>query len=143
MLLRNLCPSKGLANGTRLVVLSLSPNLLQAKILTGAHVGHIAWIPRVMVQTSDPTMPVQFRRLQFPIRVAFAMTINKAQGQTMDRVGLYLPAPVFTHGQLYVAVTRVRERNNLVIMVAHDSSRQNVDMGLCTANVVFTEVFRG
>ena len=61
----------------------------------------------------------------------------------LDRVGLYLPAPVFTHGQLYVAVTRVRERNNLVIMVAHDSSRQNVDMGLCTANVVFTEVFRG
>ncbi|KAG0723657.1 hypothetical protein GWK47_042273 [Chionoecetes opilio] len=46
-------------------------------------------------------------RLQFPIRVAFAMTINKCQGPTKSYVGVYLPTPVFTHGQLYVSLSRV------------------------------------
>ncbi len=32
------------------------------------------------------------------------MTINKAQGQSLEHVGVYLPAPVFAHGQLYVAL---------------------------------------
>ena len=41
------------------------------------------------------------------MRIAFAMTINKVQGQTLERVGIYLPEPCFTHGQLYVAASRV------------------------------------
>ena len=47
------------------------------------------------------------RRRQFPVRPAFGMTINKAQGQTLRMAGLYLPTHPFSHGQLYVAKTRV------------------------------------
>jgi ATP-dependent DNA helicase PIF1 len=43
-------------------------------------------------------MPFTLRRRQFPVRPAFAMTINKAQGQTLKMVGIFLPKPVFTHG---------------------------------------------
>jgi ATP-dependent exoDNAse (exonuclease V) alpha subunit len=51
-------------------------------------------------------VPIQFKRLQFPIRLAFAMTINKSQGQTMSICGLDLSTPCFSHGQLYVACSR-------------------------------------
>ena len=59
----------------------------------------------------------QFKRRQFPIRVPFAMTINKSQGQTLQRTAIYLPQPVFQHGQLYVAVSRVTSPENLEILV--------------------------
>ena len=63
-------------------------------------------IPRITPQPSDSRFPFTLRRRQFPVRVAFAMTINKSQGQSLERAGLLLPRPVFSHGQLYVAFLR-------------------------------------
>jgi ATP-dependent DNA helicase PIF1 len=60
--------------------------------------------------------PFQFKRKQFPIRLSFAMTVNKSQGQTIPNVGVYLPAPVFSHGQLYVAISRATARMNIKIL---------------------------
>jgi ATP-dependent exoDNAse (exonuclease V) alpha subunit len=68
---------------------------------------------------------------QFPIMLAFAMTINKSQGQTFDRVGLLLISQVFSHGQLYVAMSRIRRSDALKIL----SSGPNT-----TKNVVYKEV---
>ena len=50
------------------------------------------------------------------------MTINKAQGQTFDNIGLYLPASVFTHGQLYVDMSRVRISSAIRILVGGPAS---------------------
>jgi ATP-dependent DNA helicase PIF1 len=44
------------------------------------------------------------------------MTVNKSQGQTIPNVGVYLPAPVFSHGQLYVAISRATARTNIKIL---------------------------
>ena len=59
--------------------------------------------------------PFQFERKQFSVRLSFAMTVNKAQGQTIPNVGVYLPEPVFSHGQLYVALSRATARSNVKI----------------------------
>jgi ATP-dependent exoDNAse (exonuclease V) alpha subunit len=64
---------------------------------------------------SGTDWPFVLRRCQFPIRVAFVMTINKSQGQTLNNVGVYLPSPVFYNGQLYVAISRVTRSANIKI----------------------------
>ena len=66
------------------------------------------------------------------------MTINKSKGQTFKTVGVYLPRPVFSHGQLYVAVSRVTTREGLKIVVHNNTT----NMQQTTHNVVYTEVFQ-
>ena len=60
-------------------------------------------------------MSLQFKRLQFPIRLAFAITINKAHGQSLELCGIYLHTDCFSHGQSYVACSRVGNPDNLFI----------------------------
>nr|CAH7751480.1 unnamed protein product [Callosobruchus chinensis] len=60
---------------------------------------------------------------QFPIRLAFAMTINKSQGQTFDKIGIFLPDPVFTHGQLYVAFSGVRRFDDVKIQIINTTEQ--------------------
>ncbi|KAF2346423.1 DNA helicase, partial [Trinorchestia longiramus] len=87
------------------------------KILTGSKKGEHAFIPRINLVPSDTNLPFNFCRRQFPLIPAFAMTINKSQGQSFSNVGVYLPSPVFSHGQLYVALSRIRNRNNIKIVI--------------------------
>ncbi|XP_008180300.1 uncharacterized protein LOC103308536 [Acyrthosiphon pisum] len=102
--LRNLNAPKQ-CNGTRLVTKKIMGNVLEATILNGKFEGEVVLLPRIPMIHSDSLIP--FRRLQFPIRFAFAMTINKSQGQTMSICGLDLDNPVFSQGQLYVACSHV------------------------------------
>lgn len=112
MLLRNLNPPK-LCNGTRLIVTHLRENLIVATIVTGIYKNETVFIPRIPMITTDLTF--DFKRIQFPIKLAFAITINKSQGQSLECVGVYLEKPCFSHGQLYVACSRVGSANNLYI----------------------------
>jgi ATP-dependent DNA helicase PIF1 len=138
MLLRNLDVSSGLCNGTRLTVTYLGIDVIGAQIVSGNNAGEVVYSPRMRLFPSDANVTISFQRRQFPLCVCFSMTINKSQGQTLGHVGLYLPRPVFTHGQLYVAVSRVRTRAGLKILITDDSN-QAVSS---TVNVVYPEVFQ-
>lgn len=136
MLMRNIDQKAGLCNGTRLQVLRLGVNVIEAKIISGGNIGNICAIPRMIISPSETKMPFKFNRRQFPIQVCFGMTINKSQGQTLSQVGLFLPKPVFSHGQLYVAMSRVKSKRGLkVICLDKDDNYCNY-----TTNVVYKEV---
>ncbi|XP_070004392.1 uncharacterized protein [Nicotiana sylvestris] len=128
----------GLCNGTRLIITKLGNQVIEAKVLSGQMVGHKVFIPRMTLTPSDARIPFKFQRRQFPIVVSFAMTINKSQGQSLSHVGLFLKKPVFTHGQLYVALSRVKTRKGLKILVYDDDGKITTE----AINVVFKEIFR-
>ena len=90
-----------------MVVKEFDNNAIDYEIVNGQHAGNRIFIPRIpMSPSEDITLPFKFKQKQFPIRLSFAMTINKAQGQTIPNVGICLPGPVFSHGQLYVTLSR-------------------------------------
>ncbi|GBP40399.1 ATP-dependent DNA helicase PIF6 [Eumeta japonica] len=102
-LLRNLNSPK-LCNGIRRLVKASQKNVIEAIIFTGKYEGETVFIPRILLITSD--YHFQFKRLQFPIKVCYAVTINKAQGQSLKMSGIDLRNDYFSHGQLYVACSR-------------------------------------
>ena len=152
ILLRNINPKIGLCNGTKLIVHKfIDLNCIEFEIVTeGAHKGNIEALPRIDFTTSESDFPFILNRRQFPIRLAFAMTINKAQGQSLKRVGIYLKRPVFAHGQLYVALSRAAIPSETRVLIEPQPTQQ--DKVECsednpnqpiyfTANIVYKEVF--
>nr|XP_047140934.1 ATP-dependent DNA helicase pif1-like [Hydra vulgaris] len=95
MLLRNLDLKAGLCNGTRMKVCALQNNYIDAEVLTGVSAGKRVFVPRIQLAPSDSNLPFVLKRRQFPVRLAYSMTINKSQGQTFDRVGVYLKKPCY------------------------------------------------
>ena len=134
MLLRNINPKEGLCNGTRLIFREAVNNKLLRCTVTGT--GKEVLIPRITFRPKEGEFPFQWSRRQFPVRAAFAITINKSQGQTLKSIGVWLRNPVFSHGQLYVAVSRVGSPANLRIAI----KSQKGEVQFLTNNVVYKEV---
>ncbi|KAG6695627.1 hypothetical protein I3842_09G107500 [Carya illinoinensis] len=141
MLLRNINPSEGLCNGTRLICQAFDQNVIDAKIAVGHHSEKRVFIPRIpFLPNVDENSGFPFKRTQFPIILSFAMTINKSQGQTLDFVGIYLPQPVFSHGQLYVALSRAKTASTVRILIRPVSTERSEKN--CTKHIVYTELLR-
>ncbi|XP_075112318.1 uncharacterized protein LOC107791698 isoform X1 [Nicotiana tabacum] len=134
-------PCEGLCNGTRLTCCDFRTHVISAKIESGDFKSTYVFIPRIPLLTSqDEKIPLQFKRTQFPLRLCFAMAINKAQGQTLDFVGIYLHEPVFSHGQLYVALSRAKSSNCVKILIHPSTTDSNDDHS--TYNVVYDEIIQ-
>jgi ATP-dependent exoDNAse (exonuclease V) alpha subunit len=123
ILLRNINPPR-LCNGTRLSAKKMMNNIIEATILNGKFKGEDVLLPRIPMIPTD--MPFEFKRLQFPVRLAFAMTINKAQGQSLQVCGLNLKNPCFSHGQLYVACSRVGKPSDLFVYAPEGKTKNIV-----------------
>ena len=89
------------------------------------------------MEPSAENLPIPLKRRQFPLRLAFAMTINKAQGQSVSRVGLNLQTEVFSHGQLYVAFSRCTSGDRIKVLLPDGNETKRVQ------NVVYKEILGG
>jgi hypothetical protein len=137
MLLRNLNVQAGLCNGTRMLVREVGAYTLQVSIINSANpddINIIHCIPRITLSTLEGELSFTLTRKQFPVRLCFAMTINKSQGQSLSRVGIDLRYPTFTHGQLYVAFSRSKDWQNVSVLFSQDNRTQK------TENIVYPEL---
>ncbi|XP_046468080.2 uncharacterized protein [Neodiprion pinetum] len=133
MSLRNLSISDGLCNGARLVVREIHSRILIGELLIGERKGQIVEIPSIKLDTrGDTDMPFILHRRQFPVRLAFAITINKSQGQSFDHVGIFIDRPIFGHGQLYVALSRCRSKKGIKIQLKKNEN--------AIKNIVYKEI---
>ncbi|KAL5173100.1 hypothetical protein HKD37_16G045712 [Glycine soja] len=116
--------ANGLCNGTRLQVKHLGQNVITTTVPTSKNFGDTIFITRMNLVPFDVGFPFKFQRRQFPLSLCFV-------------VGLYLPRPVFTHAQLYVAVSRVKSKDGLKMLILDEERK------VCTStkNVVYKEVF--
>ena len=123
VLLRNMDHSKHLLNGSRMVVVRIRKNVIIVR-----HVCDTSKvkkeeefvIPRIRFSLSVGGIDAKVIRMQFPVRPAFAITIHKSQACTLGRTVVDLRSGVFDHGQLYVALSRVRSPNDLLLLINPD-----------------------
>lgn len=121
ILLRNLSVAHGLCNGTRMVVDEMTDNIIWCRRLKpdGALEEERVAIARFNFDyddSHDDRTGLKFNRVQFPLKLASALTINKAQGQTIaGKLGIDLNQDVFSPGMLYVALSRTTDGNNVTI----------------------------
>jgi hypothetical protein len=142
MLLKNLDPSRGLCNGARMILREVSAptgpvlSLRCTLVSNGAEV----IIQKTNNQPDPKKVGLSFRRIQFPVALAFSATVNKAQGQTLAKAALDLTTgQCFAHGQMYVAFSRVARMDNIKVapcITSHGTSHYEFQ------NPVFRELLR-
>ncbi|KXN92717.1 ATP-dependent DNA helicase PIF1 [Leucoagaricus sp. SymC.cos] len=135
MLLRNLDPSQGLCNGTHMRVLGIHSRVLHCKIISGdiRFANKEVMIPRIQLSPSAETLPIPLKRHQFPVHLAFVITINKSQGQSVKYIGINLQTSVFSHSQLYVAFSCCTSHHHIRVLLPQQYNNK-------TINVVYKEV---
>jgi len=136
--IRNLIKSIGIMNGTKLRINGLSPNVVHAEIYQPGNInnGRQVIIPKISFELREKKYPFKMRRKQFPLKLAYCMTINKSQCQTLSRAGLWFSKErdCFAHGQLYVALSRVSNGPKGIFLFNEKNNR-------IVQNVVYKKVF--
>ena len=134
MCIRNL--TREVCNGTKLVVLKLRKNIIDCKIITGPGANRIVSIPRITLTSDVEDSTIILKRRQFPLCLAYAMTIDKSQGQSLEYAGIVLKTQCFAHGQLYTAFSRASYSSNLIVYTEKNHTLNNYSV----ENIVWKEV---
>ena len=144
ILLRNMNIKNGHCNGTRYLVKHIGEYRLVLQKLNSnpGDKNRFLILPRIPMVYGGKSFPFKLKRLQFPIKIAFTLTINRAQGQSASKCGILLPKSIWTHGQIYVAFSRCGNPNNIYVW-AEQQQFHDLDLPQdkkFVKNVVYTEV---
>ena len=136
IVLRNLNKKEGLTNNTRVRILNITSKCIRIQTLSSNKRSFS--IPRIRFKFRLPFgRSFQLVRTQFPLRLAYCMTINKSQGQEFDACLLDIRLPPFAHGHLYVALSRIRDYEHIAIFTNENNIFDNI---VTTENVVYPEL---
>ena len=139
-LMRNLSIDRGLVKNARLVIVDVGQRIVTTRLLRPSlEPGPVPsyldaepiLIPRIPFHHILHSAYTLVRR-QFPLAPAYGTTFNSCQGLTLDKVSVDLTSPVFSHGQLYTALSRIRHRDDAIVRLHTDEK--------VTLNVTYTEI---
>ena len=125
---RNLSIDKGLVHNARVVIVAVHRRFVQVRLL---HHEASHCIPRITFTITPPRSGFTISRKQLPLRLAYATTFNGCQGLTLTRSVLDLRIDPFAHGQLYTALSRVRRREDCLLIFSNSNYDRDV------ANIVY------
>ena len=125
-----------LCNGTRLIITQQTNRIIEGQVINSNNIIEKVYIPRIDMNIHESKWPFTLKRRQFPIRISYAMTINKSQGQSLNKIGIYLKDEIFTHGQLYVALSRVTTPAGLHILIHNPDCKYRNHV----KNIVYKEI---
>jgi ATP-dependent DNA helicase PIF1 len=132
---QNLYPAKGVCNGSQMIVIEIGKGHILGRLLSGPFKGQDVMIPKIKLHhKGSMTSALSFYRYQFPLIPAYAILINKSQGQKLASLGVFLETDVFAHGQLYLACSRVTDCRNLLVVKPEKRA--------AVVNVVHHSIFR-
>ena len=133
ILLRNLDQLNGLNNELLMIITRVLRQCLEGRLLGGDHDGELRIIPQIPLTSLEGELPLILIRQQFLVKLCFAMTINKSQGQSLKTLRLDLRVPVFSHDQLYVTLSRVTNVSNLTVLLLEQANSK-------TTNIIYPEM---
>jgi len=120
-------PCLEIANNSQVKIVNIRTHSVEVKTI-GEETARTIPLPRIPFKFRlKYGNSYQLTRMQFPLRVAYAMTYNKSQSQTLVKVLLDIKIPPFSHGQLYVTLSRVRDSKKIAMYVRDDQLVQSMD----------------
>jgi hypothetical protein len=138
ILMRAVSKPDKLATNTRVRIFGISTNIVRVSTLQTTPM--YANLPRFVFKLKMPYgKSFEVNRRQFPLRLAYSLSINRSQGQTLDKVVVDLTQPCFMHGHLNVALSRIRKLSNIAIYV-HETNYDQANNMIITTNVVYPEI---
>ena len=144
IIIRNLNLKRKIFNGTRCIAKNINKHIIHAKHL---ETGEDIFIPKIPTICSETDFPATFKRIQFPVLGAYYLTFNRAQGQSLQRAGMFLTRSVFIHSLLYIGFSRYGDPDTIFIYADQNKFQHLVDAGILdpnktyTRNVVYPEIF--
>ena len=140
ILMRAVSKTDKMTTNTRVRILGISNFVIRVCSLDPDKPTY-AYIPRFLFKMKLPYgKSFKITRRQFPLRLAYSLTINRAQGQTLNRCLLDLTRHCFSHGQVNVGFSRIREVNNMAVYIDATQDYDEINELLMTSNVVYPEI---
>ena len=124
-------------NGTQCIIEEIKSHVTKARLLDGGKHPEI-FIPKILIVCSDTDFPARFKQKQFPILLAYYLTFNRAQGQSLERVGIRLHRSVFTHGLLYIGMSRSSDPMFVFVYADQSEFQHLIDDGILDPTKTYT-----